>query len=280
MPACRFHCGASRGVSFGRSCAGRTTRWAIWLRGLPVIGRWVHVLSHRLSPSGRRDWVAVRAGRVTGFELLVDPRYDAKYVTGEAEPEVQAALAELVRPGSVVWDVGAHIGFFTLLLSKCVGEDGRVVAFEPDPAAVEALRAAVARNGVGNVEVRAVAVWSRPGWIPFERHSESPLGWHGGVGERGKPVWATTLDEEAARGPLPALLKIDVEGAEEQVLAAGRRLLKESQPTLVCEVHLVRRGGEHLLPRVRELLQDAGYDVHELRRGTSSVHLVATAASS
>ena len=200
------------------------SRWALRLIALPLLGRLVHAVSHRVWPKGRRAWVAVEAGPARGLELLLDVRYDAKSWLGRIEPELQARLPELVQPGAVVWDVGAHTGFFTLLLARLTGEHGRVVAFEPDDESLGALVAAVERNGFANVEVRPVAVWSAPGTVGFERRSDAEGGAHGAVLlERGTvEVAATTLDEEAATGPPPSLVKIDVEGGR-STSCSGRR---------------------------------------------------------
>jgi FkbM family methyltransferase len=254
-------------------------RWAKRLREAPVVGALVHRVSHRLWPPGRRTWVTVEAGPARGLELFVDPRYDAKSWLGDLEPELQARLPQLVRPGFVVWDVGAHTGFFTLLLARLVGEAGRVVAFEPDDASLEALNAAVARNGATNVQVRPVAVWSTVGTVGFERRADSEAGAHGAVLEGGAvTVTATTLDAEASAGVSPDLVKIDVEGGEEQVLIGARRLLAEQRPVVVCEVHVARRGREELLPRVERLFLDAGYTVEELDPGRRPVHVLAVPA--
>jgi hypothetical protein len=71
--------------------------WARRLRALPLLGVAVHVLSHRLWPSGRRTWAPVSAGAASGLILLIDPRYDAKLAAGTAEEELQARLVDLVR---------------------------------------------------------------------------------------------------------------------------------------------------------------------------------------
>ena len=71
-------------------------------------------------------------------------------------------------------------------------------------------------------------------------------------------------------------MKIDVEGAEEQVLIGARQLLAGHRPIVVCEVHVSRRGHEELLPRVRALLEGAGYSVEELDPGRRPLHLLAT----
>ena len=253
-------------------------RWAVRMRELPLVGGVVHALSHRLWPKGRRAWVVVESGAARGLALLLDPRFDAKFASGELEPELQARLPALVGPGAVVWDVGAHVGFFALSLARVVGPDGLVVAFEADDANVEALRAAVDRNGLTNVEIRSVAVWSTPGTVEFERRSDGAGATHGAVVDSGSgvTVLATSLDAEAKERRSPDLVKIDVEGAEEQVLLGARRLLMEHRPVVVCEVHVTRRGHEDLLPRVRSLLEQAGYTVEELDPGRRPVHLLAT----
>jgi len=252
--------------------------WAVRVRALPLVGGAVHSVSHRLWPTGRRAWVEVEAGAARGLELLLDPRFDAKLASGEVEPELQARLPGLVRRGAVVWDVGAHVGFFALALARLVGPEGLVVAFEADDVNVDALRAAVQRNRLTNVEIRPVAVWSAPGTVEFERRADAAGATHGAVVDTGSGVSvpATSLDAEAEGRRLPDFVKIDVEGAEEQVLSGARRLLVEHRPVVVCEVHVSRRGHEELLPRVRALLEGAGYTVEELDPGRRPVHLLAT----
>jgi FkbM family methyltransferase len=242
---------------------------------LPLLGSAVHALSHRVAPPGRREWTRVRSGPAAGIELLLDARYDAAFARGTVEADVQARLVELVRPGSIVWDVGAHVGFFTLLLARLVGEGGKVLAFEPDQ--TEPLRAALDRNGVENVEVRPVAVWSTVGSLRFDPRGGD--GTHGAVATDGAVfVPSTTLDRELEHG-VPQLVKIDVEGAEEEVLLGGPHLLLEHRPIVVCEVHVARRGRIELLPHVRGLLESAGYLVEEIDPDRRPVHLVATPIS-
>jgi FkbM family methyltransferase len=212
----------------------------------------------------------VRSGPAEGIELLLDARYDAAFARGTVEADVQERLVELVRPGSTVWDVGAHVGFFTLLLSRLVGDEGSVLAFEPDQ--TEPLYAALDRNGVDNVEVRPVAVWSTVGTLRFEPHGAG--GAHGAVASEGAiSVPSTTLDRELEHG-IPQLVKIDVEGAEEEVLLGAQSLLLEHRPVVVCEVHVARRGRAELLPHVRGLLESAGYSVEEIDPDRRPVHLV------
>jgi FkbM family methyltransferase len=255
--------------------------WAVRLRNLPLAGSIVHTVSHRVWPSGRRAWFEIAAGSGLGLWLLLDPRYDSRLATGEVEPELQARLSQLVRPGFVVWDVGAHVGFFALTCARIVGPTGCVVAFEADEDNVDALRAAVNRNAFQNVEVCPVAVWSAPGMVEFERRKDAEGAINGAVvaSGRGVLVPATSLDSELERRPAPDVVKIDVEGGEEQVLIGARRLLTEHRPIVVCEVHVSGRGNEELLPRVRALFDDAGYALEEVDPGRRQAHLLATPLS-
>jgi FkbM family methyltransferase len=84
-------------------------------------------------------------------------------ISGVWEPNATAAFRSLLRPGDVCLDIGAHIGYFTLLASRLVGADGHVYAFEPTPATYEALCANLRRNDVQNVTALPVAVGDMQG---------------------------------------------------------------------------------------------------------------------
>ena len=83
------------------------------------------------------------------------------------EPSVQRTLRAIIRPGDVFLDIGANVGFFTILGARLVGDSGSVVAFEPEPRNVAALRDNVALNDFANVTVVAAAVSSSTGTAPL-----------------------------------------------------------------------------------------------------------------
>jgi FkbM family methyltransferase len=185
-------------------------------------------------------------------------------VRGTLEPSVQEALRRSVRPGAVVYDVGANIGFFSLLAARLAGPSGVVEAFEPVPRAAAALRRNVALNALTNVRVHEVAVGARDGsgtLLITGQASCSHLadrGRHPDTRETAA-VRVVALDALVQRGQLPPadVIKIDVEGSELAVVQGMAELLRRSGPVLVCELHATNR-------EFVALMADAGYELENL----------------
>jgi FkbM family methyltransferase len=177
--------------------------------------------------------------------LNVDPRYEGDYAQGSYETTIQKTLAELLCEGGTFYDVGAHIGFISLIAARLVGESGAVFAFEADPENAGRLEQHVLRNGFTQITVFPLAVWSRSGTLRFQRASEFSSHNQGSVvgscGEAGAPgiieVNAQSLDAFAESHRSPALVKIDVEGGEVEVLRGAERLFSKARPALICEAH-------------------------------------------
>ncbi len=144
-------------------------------------------------------------------------------------------LPRIVQPGDTLFDIGANHGVYALALARRVGPTGRVVAFEPgdDPASLLARAAELA--GLSWLDLRRVAVAERDGALSLAGSGEEAR--LAGDG-RGRPVAARRLDtvwRELGK-PDVALLKIDVEGAEERVFAGARNLLAETSPVVMFEI--------------------------------------------
>jgi predicted methyltransferase len=92
----------------------------------------------------------------------LNPRTGKIYFEGGGEPEVQEALLQHLRPGMTFYDIGANIGFFSLLAARLVGKEGCVVAFQADPEIAARLREHAERNSLGWITVEEKAVWSEP----------------------------------------------------------------------------------------------------------------------
>ena len=193
--------------------------------------RLLRPLVNRLAPSGP-TWVDVRSGPAQGISLLIDARTEKYLWTGLHEPAVQRALTELLGPGMTFWDVGAHVGFFTVIGARLVGEQGSVQAFEPVEDNRRRLEAAVERNGCANVVVHPVALSATTGEAVIHAHEASAMWSLAGEGE-GVPVQTATLDSLGL--PAPDLVKIDAEGIELDVLRGGKELLSGVRPALLVE---------------------------------------------
>jgi FkbM family methyltransferase len=180
----------------------------------------------------------VLGGPARGIRLAANLRYDAFYWTGTYERETQQALADILRPGDAFWDIGAHVGFFSLLGARMVGPAGHVLALEPVPANIRLLRRSLQLNDVRNVRVEAAAVAAQSGTAHMSPHRRGAM-WRltREPDEAELVVPCRTLDGLAANGPGPAVVKIDVEGAELDVLAGAKRLLEGLRTHLLVEFH-------------------------------------------
>jgi FkbM family methyltransferase len=144
----------------------------------------------------------------------------------------------------VFYDLGANIGFFSLLAAKLVGPSGGVVAFEPDPEIAARLRENASRNNFSWITVEQKAVWSAASVVTFSRMDPlvSPDRGQGHVSaEAGVAnsirVEAISLDTYSSGHPPPQFIKCDVEGAEVEVFRGAGRLLRENRPGILCELH-------------------------------------------
>jgi FkbM family methyltransferase len=212
--------------------------------------RLLRPLVNRLAP-GEPTLVAVRSGPGHGIQLLIDPKTEKFLWTGLHEPAVQEAMTELLRPGMTFWDVGAHVGFFTILGARLVGDQGHVHAFEPVEENLQRLAVAVEVNGSGNVTIHPIAVSSTRGEAVLHAHDSSAMWSLAGEGE-GQTVRTQTLDSFGLQPP--DLVKIDVEGVELEVLRGGGELLSEAQPALLVEFTT-----EALVEEARGLLPGYGF---------------------
>jgi FkbM family methyltransferase len=235
-----------------------------------------------------RFWLTGTA-TVAGLAIYLDPKdrliTDRVLAGGEWEPGEMSEFRRLIRPGDTVIDVGANVGWYTLLASSLVGPTGRVIAFEPAPESVSLLRKSVAVNRLANVSVEAKALSDRPGTLTLHLHGINRAGHsiHGMPGEVGfVEVESVPLDDRLSAVPgAIGLVKIDVEGAEGLVLAGMRETLRTRAPrALIVEFTPtgIRRTGLDPADVLHGLLA-AGYRVRTLGLWTGeSVSLDETSA--
>ena len=165
------------------------------------------------------------------------------YVTRDFEPAVRACILEHLQPGDCFVDVGANVGFYSLVASRRVGPRGTVVSFEPNPTTCAALRRNIALNRSTNVSAFDIALSDRCGQAEFFADSNGNSGASSLMrrGSHATPgtVITETWDVFAARRPqpFPRLVKIDVEGGEVEVLRGMCGLLAgPRRPSVILEV--------------------------------------------
>lgn len=145
-----------------------------------------------------------------------------------------------VNQSDVVYDIGAHVGFYTLLSSKLVGERGRVISFEPFPANLSYLERHVSLNSLKNVQIVGKAVSNRSGKMLFAIGPTSSMG-HLSDQESEKTIEVDTVEldkfihDESL--PIPNLIKVDIEGAEFEFCMGAQQLLKKHSVKIFMATH-------------------------------------------
>jgi FkbM family methyltransferase len=185
---------------------------------------------------------------------------------GRIEPCLMESARDTVRPGDVVWDVGANVGMFSAAAAGLAGREGLVYAIEPDTEMVRLLRRSAAlRNDSAPMHVIPVAVSDGTSLAEFQIATRARAMNHlagfgcnqtGGVREA-QSVMTVSLDWLAQQIPAPQVIKIDTEGAELRVLRGGYDLLTRHHPIVLCEV------GADNADAVSRLLADCGYELHD-----------------
>ncbi len=204
--------------------------------------------------------------RSVSVDLVHDPEWE-KFVMASAcyEPEVVNAMIRFVRPGDYVIDAGANLGFFTVMLSKLVGEEGEVLAFEPDPKFLAQLHANLELNDCKNVQTFDKVLW----------HTDEDIGFHlnelGGYSSvlhyscgtiKSMNVTARSLDSFIDDAPKFRLIKIDCEGSEERILHGAEQMLLRGIDFVIVEMN------PHLMPHmrttekmIRDYMSELGYQM-------------------
>ncbi len=172
----------------------------------------------------------------------------------------QRALRRLVRPGTIVCDIGANAGFYSLALSRLAGAKGRVIAFEPLRRNIEKIERHLALNQIRNIELHQCALSDVTGFVHFE---EGDSDFTGRISDETNSikVQSIRLDDFLREHSLgdPALLKIDVEGAEARVLSGAANLIRRARPTLFVALH-----GAEQRHACFDLLRGANYQITNL----------------
>lgn len=206
--------------------------------------------------------VPILQGPLRGMKWVVGSSINGCWL-GSYELEKQRCLADLVKPGMVVYDIGAHVGFYTLFFAKLVGPGGFVYAFEPATQNLDFLSRHIKLNHLTNVRVQETAVGDHTGQAGFILHPDSSsmnrlAALTEAAAEESVPLLA--LDDFIRNGnPRPDFIKMDIEGAEFLALQGMQSLLAEKPPILSIAIH-----GNEVFYQCQSLLHEMNYRVCDL----------------
>lgn len=208
-----------------------------------VVGTYLNSLefANRKLIGARRD-ASQTLAQIGKVALLVDSTDEdvGKHIlAGRYEPHVTAVFESTLRPGMRVVDIGANIGYFSMLAASLVGADGSVVAFEPNPGNARMLEFSRRKNGFGNLRLYQTAASDEDGILVLNATYSN--------GTTSQPsddiealLAACTVpclkpDNVLLQGNRVDFVKIDVEGAEYRALKGSEAVLRRDRPTIVSE---------------------------------------------
>jgi FkbM family methyltransferase len=242
----------------------------------PLAVRLFRILSGRLLA----DESGIAKCEIDGHIMYLPPDDIGVFLLGGYEPGTTSKFNEILRSGDVVVDIGAHIGYYTLLAARIVGPQGRVFAFEPEPSNYGLLLRNIEANKYQNVTAIRKAVSDRDGHSTLfiagpSTHSLVPKP-DALSTDRTIEIETVTLDSHFSQDDVKelesriSLVKIDVEGAEMMVISGMRRVMKSPRFAMICEYNptfLTRAGMDpsHFLSS----LYDDGFQVSILEDGTN-----------
>jgi FkbM family methyltransferase len=230
--------------------------------------------------AGREFLHEINAGPAKGLIYPISLPLDKAIWTGAYESDLAQAVASSVTKGDVCYDIGAYRGFFSGVFAMAGA--GQVVAFEPFPANCEQLERMRAANPRLPLTFERAAVGNEQGTVEFNVMPEFSMGKLASSnfqeevsGTAVLKVSLKTIDGLILSGkyPAPQVIKIDVEGAEIDVLQGGRKTLEDEKPVLFIEAH-----SDALRDQCTELLESLGYGVSIFEKeplASQVCHLVA-----
>lgn len=226
-----------------------------WAGNVPVVSTALRWYAHQFRDG---SVVTIRHGGAAGYRWKRYHRYVNGYWIGHYELRIQRVLRRHLRRGETFYDVGANAGFFMLVAARIVGPQGRCVAFDPSPENHASVVEQLGLNRLSNCQAACTAIGARDGTAvlssEFPGASTAHLG-KSAVGELQSEVTVTTLDAARAQFGEPDFIKMDIEGAEVDALRGARRVLAETRPNWLIELH-----GAECQRSVEQILSGAGYE--------------------
>ena len=212
----------------------------------------------------RLSWVLVpiQGGPIKGYRFGLFT--GTRFIRGTYHRHEAERIERLANAGDVVFDIGAHVGYYTVLASRVVGDRGRVFAFEPLPLNLEYLNRHIRSNRLTNVTVFDAAVGSTEGRRPFDIGKGSGRGRLDANSDNTlTQVQVLKLDALFREGrlPCPNLIKMDIEGGEAEALRGATVMLSQCCPIVLLSTH-----GPAVKIECKSILASLGYRLSYLSK--------------
>jgi FkbM family methyltransferase len=190
------------------------------------------------------------------------------------EPEVIDVVRRQLGDASVFYDVGANIGYYSLMAATIIGAKGQILAFEPNETNLRYLRQSLAQPFIPTVSLYPLALGVNDGTMTFDGCGTMS----GRLVDDAKTavnpfiVNVRSIDSLVEKGhPIPTLIKIDVEGGEGDVLEGAAETLRRHRPVVICEMHTWAADG---VRRAEAALTSAGYKIEQISEMRDTIYRI------
>ncbi len=194
-----------------------------------------------------------------------------RFIKGTYEPKNVQAIQNTVQENDIAYDVGAHVGYFAVLMGDLVGSAGKVIAFEPRGLNLGYLQKHVSANNCQNIQIVSKALGDHTGHAKLETRTGSGTGYVSDTGD--EEIEITSIDELVDSGalPPPTFLKIDVEGGETAVLRGAQKVIESQRPRMILATH-----GDEIDAECRALLTEWNYDMQDIDHESGTKEMIVT----
>lgn len=233
-------------------------------------------LLNRAAPSGKSEMM-IAAGPLKGTRMLLDMQDEKDLWLGNYEIEQVNCLRDLIKPGMVIYDIGANVGYMSLLFARQSQPDGKVIAFEPVPEMAERVEQNAALNGYEDtIRVERLAIIDKKRQVNFFVPATGGTGKVEGAAGRRHGAYVGEIEVQGIslddyiytqNNPRPNLVKMDIEGGEVLAIPGMKNVLIHDRPTVVLELH-----GPEAAEVAWRTLKAAGYYICYLKPNFPQVH--------
>jgi len=202
--------------------------------------------------------IPIIQGEIRGYKWIIGSGVNG-YWLGSYELKKVSLFIKTIKDKKlkVIYDIGAHVGYYTLISSKCVGDKGIVYSFEPNPQNIFYLKKHIEINKINNVSIIERAVSNFIGTVNFDITSNTSTG---KIADKGVPIQSITIDYFVFKNNNnpPEIMKIDIEGAELDALKGAKETITKFHPIIFLSLH----SGD-LYKECKRLLNNYSYKIQE-----------------